>query len=294
MQDVTRFKAYQILQTISPIGRAISISGLDYLPDARYSHHICIPLEKPLMTTRRILITGAAGQIGGFLAQNLPAERYDLVLADIRPPDFPHAAPFTSLDIADLDAFRAACEGIDTVVHLAADRRTTAPWETLLPANVIGAYNAFEAAHQAGCRRLIFASSVNAGSGYPREVQVHTEMPTHPGNLYGATKVWGEAVAHVYADRHNLSCLCLRFGWVGSRERPRTMTDPLGLAMFLSHEDLMRLVICAIDASDNLHYGIFNGVSNNRYKGLDITNAREILGYNPQDDGFALREQQAD
>src|SRR5690606_11311357 len=145
------------------------------------------------MAARKVLITGAAGFIGSYLAQNLPSEKYDLVLADIRQPDYEHRSPFIELDITDLDRFRAACEGIDTVVHLAADRRTTAPWETLLPLNIIGAYNGFEAARLAGCRRIIFASSIHAGSGYPEDVQVRPDMPTHPGNLYGATKIWGEA-----------------------------------------------------------------------------------------------------
>jgi nucleoside-diphosphate-sugar epimerase len=243
------------------------------------------------MTTRKILITGAAGEIGTFLTSSLPTTRYELVLADIRKPDTATAYPFIELDIADLEQFTAACAGIDTVVHLAADRRTNAPWETLLPANVIGAYNAFEAAHRAGCRRVIFASSIHTGSGYPDEVQVHTDMLTRPGNLYGATKVWGEAVARVYADQKGLSCLCLRFGGVGSRDNARRLTDPIFPPMYLTYEDITHLITVCIDAPDDLRYGIFNGVSNNRYKKLDITNAREILGYNPQDDAFELLEQ---
>ena len=244
--------------------------------------------------TRKVLITGAAGEIGSFLVAHLSPDKYSLALADIRQPDYDHDLPFTALDISDLAQFEAACEGIDTVVHLAADRRTTAPWETLLPANVIGAYNAFEAAHRAGCRRVIFASSIHAGSGYPAEVQVHTTMPTRPGNLYGASKVWGEAVARVYADQHGLSCLCLRFGWVGDRNDKQKLANPGAPSAYLTYEDITHLIEVSIDAPDDVRYGIFNGVSDNRYKKLDITNGREILGYDPQDDGFALRDQLAE
>lgn len=240
------------------------------------------------MAARKVLITGAAGEIGSFLAQNLPSARYDLVLADIRQPTYTPAAPFVEMDITLLDQFRAVCEGIDTVVHLAADRRTTAGWDTLLPLNVIGAYNGYEAARLAGCRRLIFASSVHAGSGYPEDVQVRTDMLTHPGNLYGATKVWGESLGRVYADHHNLSCLCLRFGWVGHREDARKLSHKSGKSTYITYEDITRLIMACIDAPDDLRYGIFNGVSNNAYKKLDITNARELLGYDPQDDGFEL------
>lgn len=244
--------------------------------------------------TRKVLITGAAGEIGSFLAANLSADKYDLALADIRQPEYEHNFPFSELDISNLEQFQAACDGINTVVHLAADRRTTAPWETLLPANVIGAYNAFEAAHQASCRRIIFASSVHAGSGYPQEIQVKPDMPPHPGNLYGASKVWGEAVARVYADQHELSCLCLRFGWVGRRNDSRKLNNPSAPDMYITYEDITHLIEVCIDAPDDVRYGIFNGVSDNRYKKLDITNGREILGYDPQDDGFALRDQLAE
>jgi uronate dehydrogenase len=242
------------------------------------------------LTTRKILITGAAGEVGTNLAHKLPTDRYDLVLADIREPDYDHDCPFVKLDISDLDQFAAACDGVDTIVHMAADRRTYAPWETLLPANVIGAYNAFEAAHRAGCRRVIFASSIHTGSGYPADLQHHPDIPPHPGNLYGATKVWGEAVARVYADHKQLSCLCLRFGWVSRPDDIDKLAKHHALSMYFTHDDLVRLVIACIDAPDDLMFGIFNGISNNRYKKMDITNARKILGYDPQDDAFELQE----
>jgi nucleoside-diphosphate-sugar epimerase len=235
---------------------------------------------------RRVLITGAAGNIGRFLT-NLFADRYSLVLADIaRPSD--DRFPFIDLNITDADAVRRACEGIDTVVHLAADPSMYAPWESLLPNNLIGLYQVFEGAHQAGCRRVVFASSINAVFGYPADVQVHTNMPVRPINLYGATKAWGEAVARVYADTHNMSALCLRFGWVIDRTSKLLRPDHEWLDIALTYEDLGRLVGAAIDAPDTLRFGIFHGISNNRYKRLDLTDARTILGYDPQDDAFAL------
>ena len=242
------------------------------------------------MSARKVLITGAAGEIGTFLVHHLAPQKYNLILADIRQPEYELRWPFINLDIADLDQFTAACKGIDTIVHLAGDRRTTAPWETLLPANVIGAYNVYEAARLNGCRRVIFASSNHAGSGYPWEVQVSPNMPPHPGNLYGATKAWAENVGQVFADKFDLSCLCLRIGWAGSRTDERKLNNPHGPAMYLTYEDATLLVSACIDAPDDLKFAIFNGISNNRHKKLDITNARELIGYEPQDDAFVLRE----
>jgi nucleoside-diphosphate-sugar epimerase len=237
---------------------------------------------------RSLLITGAAGRIGSFLT-GLFADRYRLVLADIKAPAHDRH-PFVTLDITDLEATRRACDGIDTVVHLAADPSMQAVWESLLPNNLVGVYNVFEAAQQAGCRRVIFASSINAVFGYPPDVQVKTDMPIRPPNLYGATKAWGEAVARVYADQRGLSALCLRFGWVIERDSPLLRLDHEWIDIALTYEDLGRLVAAAVEAPDSLRFGIFHGVSNNRYKRLDISDTREILGYAPQDDAFRLAE----
>jgi nucleoside-diphosphate-sugar epimerase len=234
-----------------------------------------------------VLITGAAGRIGSFLTQHL-AERYDFVLSDVRPPDNARGFPFVEADIADLDAVRGLCQGVDTVVHLAADPSTQASWESLLPRNVVGLYNVFQAAHEAGCRRVIFASSVNAVFGYPKDVQVHTSMPVRPLNLYGATKAWGEALACFYADQRGLSAICLRFGWVISRDSEALRPNHPYLDIALTYEDLTRLVVACIDAPDDLRFGVFHGVSNNRWKRLDISDARRLLGYAPEDDSFAL------
>ena len=167
---------------------------------------------------QKVLITGAAGEIGSILTLEL-TKRYHVVLTDMREPAAqPH--PFIEADITDLKAMQAICKGVDTVIHLAADSSDNAPWESLLPNNIVGTYNVFQAAHEARCRRVIFASSGHTVSGYPIDTQVHPNMPVRPANLYGATKVWGEALARFYADQKGLSCICLRFGWVQARNSP--------------------------------------------------------------------------
>jgi NAD+ dependent glucose-6-phosphate dehydrogenase len=153
------------------------------------------------MTQQRILITGAAGRIGTVLTRHL-AERYVLRLMDVRRPHDASGHPIIQADIADLAAMRELCQNVDVVIHLAADPSTAAKWDSLLPNNVVGVYNLFQAATDARCRRVIFASSVNAVSGYPAEVQVHSQMQVRPPNLYGATKAWGEAVAHTFAHQN--------------------------------------------------------------------------------------------
>ncbi|MBC8078395.1 MAG: NAD(P)-dependent oxidoreductase [Chloroflexales bacterium] len=239
------------------------------------------------MSSQPILITGAAGRIGSFLARAF-ADRYALSLTDVRPPAETYGHPFAQGNIADLDAMRALCQGVDSIVHLAADPSTRATWESLLPNNIVGAYNVFQAAHEAGCRRVVFASTINAVGGHPRDVQVRTDMPVAPGNLYGASKAWGEAAAFHYAHTHGLSCICLRFGWVCSRDELPAQRNLGLLEVALTLDDLALLVEAALNAPAALHFGVFHGVSNNRFKRLDISDARAQLGYAPRDDAFAL------
>ncbi len=237
---------------------------------------------------RKVLITGAAGRIGSYLTRHM-AGMYDLVLTDVREPSETHGAQFYNADIGDLDALQALFIGVDTVIHLAADPSTHAPWESLLPRNIVGAYHVFEAARVAGCRRVVFASSVNAVNGYPTETQVHTDMPVRPGNLYGATKVWGEVLGRLYADQHSLSSICLRFGAVVDLDNNTWMHPghPF-LDIVLTYADLARLVVASVEAPDDLRFGVFHGVSNNRWKRLDISDARTLIGYEPQDDAFKI------
>jgi nucleoside-diphosphate-sugar epimerase len=113
-------------------------------------------------------------------------------------------------------------------------------------------------------------------------------MPVRPLNLYGASKAWGEAVACLYADQRNLSAICLRFGWVIGRENLQAHADHPWLDIVLTYHDLAKLVTASIEAPDELRFGIFHGVSNNRWKRLDISDARKVLGYEPEDDAFEL------
>src|SRR5215204_1721539 len=147
---------------------------------------------------RFVLLTGAAGRIGTAFRE-AHGEQYRFRLADLDA-DVLADTPGTDhevvrLDIADADACREACAGIDTVVHLAADPSPEADWESsLLPNNVRGTVNIFRAAHEAGCRRVVFASSVHAFIGYPPGETLADDASPRPVNLYGASKVFGEAV----------------------------------------------------------------------------------------------------
>src|ERR1043166_2485523 len=89
------------------------------------------------MKTRKLLITGAAGGIGSYIRSAF-ADRYWMRLLDVKEIRDPRGHEVIQGDITDLDQMRRACEGIDTVIHLAADPRTGAGFEALLPLTIAG------------------------------------------------------------------------------------------------------------------------------------------------------------
>lgn len=239
---------------------------------------------------RRVLITGAAGRIGSTFAQHAQG-KYDLRLM-VRGDEerIEQVRPFGEIitaNLADLPRLKELCRGIDTVVHLAATPDPSAVWSTLLHDNIIGTYHVMAAAKAAGCRRVIYASSVHAVGGYPPGVQVKTTDPVNPGDLYGVSKCFGEALGRYMADQEGLSVIALRIGAfqpLDAALRP----EMIGVAeMFVSDRDLCQLIERCIDDT-TLRWAVFNAVSNNRFQRLDITDARELLGYEPQDDFTAL------
>ena len=173
------------------------------------------------------------------------------------------------------------------MLHLAGDASPSADFlESLLPNNILGTYNVFEAARLAGCQRVVFASSAQAVEGYPLDLQLLESMAPRPGNLYGVSKAFGEALGAHYATAHAMTCIAIRIANVadfgpGERHSPRDM------AAFLSYRDLVHLLECAVTAP--IHgFHVLNGVSDNRYKRLAIDATRNAVGYTPKDDSFAI------
>lgn len=244
-----------------------------------------MPLTLP--SRRQVLITGAAGKIGQLAARGL-GERYDLMLTDRRPLPAPTHWPFALADLADLASLRLLCQGVHTVLHLGAVSDAHADWDTLLPSNVVGVYNVLEAACQAGCARVVMASSIMAVDGYPPDVCIPADWPMRPLNLYGATKAWAESVGRFYADQRGLSVLCLRLGWVTAANARNLLPGHRYLTAALIHEDLLCLLAAALDAPDDLRFGLFHGISDNQVKRLDIAETQRVLGYAPQADAVAL------
>lgn len=249
---------------------------------------------------RTVLVTGMSGLIGGAVRRQLE-NGYRLTALNRSP--VPGIATVQA-DIADFDAIRPAFEGQHTVVHLAASARGSDPWERVRDPNLIGVYNVFEAARREGVKRVIYASSGSTISGWelahpyralvngdyesitgPWPMITH-ETPVRPAGVYGATKVWGEALARQFTDSSDLSIICLRIGLVNAADRP---TDPRQFSVWCSQRDIGQMVERCVEAPPGLKFDILYAVSNNKWGYRDITRAREVVGFEPKDEAEAYR-----
>lgn len=242
----------------------------------------------------RVLLTGINGNIGADFAETWLAKYasdYDLRLGTRRE-DYEDSRfdDIVLMDIEHPPSLTKAMRGVDCVVHMAGNPSVDATFDELLGPNIVGLYNVFEAARKAKVPRIIYASSVHAIMGYPVDFQAHHDDPPRADTLYGASKVYGEALCSAYAYEHGMSCIALRIGaYVPDDERKQRVycsDNPQLLDIVVSRRDLCQLIHKCIMAPDDLTYAVFHGISNNRFKRMDIANARTLVGYEPQDDAF--------
>ncbi len=260
--------------------------------------------------SKLLVITGAAGRIGTFYRRWLRErgalgegdDRWRLRLVDVRAPE--NAEPGDEVvagesdgNLAELSVEQGIAQGAHTILHLAADPSPSADfYASLLDRNIKATYNVLHAAFEGGVKRVVFASSVNAIGGYPGHVQVRAEDVAWPGNVYGASKAWGEAVCGAFVARSEgkLSAIAVRIGGVTDRaqiggERRRGQW----YSITVTYEDLSRLFDRCIDGAPGVTFAVVNGISNNRYVRMDLESTMRRVGYEPQDDAFAIAEQRA-
>jgi len=225
---------------------------------------------------RRVVITGAAGLVGGVLREQLRG-RHRMVLLDRVPVlDADDDEAVVVCDIRDGDRLLEAMDGADSVVHLAGEPTETS-WERILEANIDGCFRVAEAARQSGIRRLVFASSNHAIGFYPRSQRIGTDVTVRPDSRYGVSKAFGEALGAFYAMKHAMGVTCLRIGNVNAAPLDRRR-----LAIMLHPEDLMQLVRIGLEHPD-IVFEVLYGMSGNTRAWWDNSRAA-ALGYRPKHD----------
>jgi len=223
---------------------------------------------------KRILITGAAGDVGCRLRKLLKPIYPELRSSDIRiPADLAPDETFIAADLARMDEVERAVAGVEGIIHLGG-YSVEGPWETILSANIIGCHNLFEAARRCGVKRVVFASSNHAVGFYPRHRRIGTDLPVRPDSRYGVSKAFGEALGALYADKYGLGVLCLRIGNVADAP-----ADQRRLSIWLKPEDLVQLARIGLEHVD-LRFEIFYGASFNERAWWDNSRAYQY-GYRP-------------
>ena len=233
---------------------------------------------------QRILITGAAGTIGTALRAGLKGHYPTIRLTDIA--DLGAAGPgeeIVTADLCDLARMEAAMADVDGVVHLGATP-LEAEWDSIHANNIVGLYNTYEAARRQGVSRVVFASSNHAIGYYRRDLTIDHSVAPRPDTRYGVSKVFGEAVARLYADKHGIGSACLRIG--SFQRRPLNVRM---LSTWISYGDMVRLVRSCLDAPA-LHFEIVYGASANSRSWWD-NSAATRLGYDPQDNAEDYAEE---
>ena len=233
----------------------------------------------------RVLMTGADGVIGRVLREALRGIYPILRLSHRRP--FGDPKPGEEIMLANLENFDevdAIMEGVDAVIHLGG-KAEEGTWDVVLKSNILGAFNTFEAARRHGIKRFVFASTNHLIGYYRRDRKLTVSDPPRPDCRYAATKVFGEALARLYADKHGISTICMRIGSF----QPRPLNVRM-LSCWLSHQDMVQLARVCLDAPLDVHFEVVWGVSGNDRSWWDNTPA-ERLGYRPRDNSEDYAEE---
>ncbi len=221
----------------------------------------------------KILITGAAGMIAGELRKRL-APAFSLRLTDIQPiSELLPREEFVAADLADMAAVERLMEGVSGIIHLGGVSAEDT-WEKIMPANVGGTWNLFEAARRNGVKRIIIASSNHAVGFFPRSETIDDTVYPRPDGRYGLSKVFAEMTGRLYADKYGMEVFCIRIGAMTYEPE-----DIRRLAIWIHPEDMTSLMELGLTAP--LRFEIVYGMSDNKRTWWDNSNALR-LGYRPK------------
>ncbi|PIX42712.1 MAG: hypothetical protein COZ06_05290 [Armatimonadetes bacterium CG_4_10_14_3_um_filter_66_18] len=239
----------------------------------------------------KVLITGACGFIGRRLIEELESA-HELRLVDQSRPDeatifvggqaeraaapFETQWPFLQADITDLDAMRQACEGMDAVIHLAADPTGHADrGKSIMEINAVGTYVVVDAARRCGAQRFFCASSINAfGTFYWRlsgKPAPYTKMPLDesfppvPEDPYSLSKLCNEETCATFNRAYGTTTAAFRFAGVWSAEvyeRQRRNLQPTtgwsdDLFQWVHVADVVRGLRQALECPDLPGHGVY-------------------------------------
>lgn len=243
-----------------------------------------------------VLLTGAGGYVGEAILAGI-GDRHEWRLLYHSMPDEEPAHEYLLGDVMNFEEMATAVDGVGAVIHLAGDPRPDAGWQSVLENNIHGTKVLYEAAVEAEVDRFVFASSNHAVGHYETNhvPEIYrpdgpimldgTELP-RPRNFYGLSKVTGEFLGRYYHDEYGISVANVRIGNLTENHPPRDYER--GQAMWLSYRDCAHLFQRTLVA--DYEFEIVYGISDNDRKFYSLDRAKEVLGYEPQDNSATYSE----
>ncbi|MEP7112208.1 MAG: NAD(P)-dependent oxidoreductase [Ilumatobacteraceae bacterium] len=239
------------------------------------------------MTTTRVLVTGATGNMGRkAIAALVALDDVDVVGIDVgSASDLGATVELVQADLSTYDrSWADRFRDVDVALHLAADPRPIATWESVVRSNIDLSHNVLRAAQEHGVSRFVFASSnwVLGGHRFTRE-RLTPATPPRPVNPYGISKLAIERAGAAMSERCAMSFLALRLGWCqpgDNRPGPHMSFGRWGQELWLSNDDWRQAVQRACTGPFE-GCAVVNVMSDNAGMRWDLTDTDRVLGYRP-------------
>ena len=240
----------------------------------------------------KIGITGAEGTIGSVLRKGL-SNKYKIISFTLQTQDFESV----QMDLSNNNEIKVKFEGLDALIHLAADPRPEASWESVKKNNLEATYNVYNEVKNAGVKKIIFASTNHTQHGdtllstpetldLKKNKILSLENNTNPDSLYAVSKLFGEDLGKYFSEQHKIKFIGLRIGWIVKGDDPTIMcgtpSEDYLRSMYLSHRDCIQAFERALESSRD--FLIAYAISNNSTKVFDLKETSRTLNFYPEDD----------
>jgi uronate dehydrogenase len=224
----------------------------------------------------KVALSGASGNMGKILRVELQKKGVNLrsaggrtALTPMHPgEDVMHG------DLRDPAVVDRLLAGVDVLVHMAGTS-VERPLPEIIENNLVALHQVYEGARRHRVRRVVFASSNHAFGMHSVKSKLKLDAEFRPDGFYGLSKVWGEAMARMYWDKHGIEGISIRIGTAMGKP-PENFRQ---LSTWFGNDDLVHLMMRCIEA-ENVGYTAVWACSNNTRSYWDLSSGEKI-GYRP-------------